>query len=166
MDNTRQTNVTIVVEDEKALYSTFSPEVEFNESVKAYIKAKIAEQDYNKNISMTVRAHKPLDEEKFRTAVANWIRSEQTLGRMKEKNTIRPLIGLLLFGSVLLWVSIVLVERNDVLKYSLLPIMGSLALSSATKILIIDIPTIHAEKVMTRKTQKNSTVTFVYDNDQ
>ena len=75
------------------------------------------------------------------------------------------LIGLLAFGSIFLMVSLALQQRFEVLKYSLLPIMGSLALSKATGILLIDMPTIRAQRWMLNELEKKNMITFEYDSD-
>ena len=82
-----------------------------------------------------------------------------------EKDTIRMFIGLLVVGSIFLVVSLALQQRFEVLKYSLLPIMGSLALSKATGILLIDMPTIKAQRWMLNKLGKKNLITFEYDSD-
>ena len=69
MHHVEQMNIILVVEDEKSLYTNFSPEAEFDHDVKEYIKSKIAgEEDNNKSVQLTVVSQDPLDEEKFRLA--------------------------------------------------------------------------------------------------
>ncbi len=164
MNNTDQAQIRLIVDDEQTLYSKFSPEDEFNESVKSYIRSKITNKDSAKEISLTVISQKPLDEERFRTAVANWIRDEKISFKVTEKNTIHRLFGLLIFGSIMILICLFLEKRIDVLKYSLLPIMGSLALSRAASILVLDMPAIRAQRWMLNEMEKRKVITFEYEN--
>ena len=122
------TAVDLIADDEKALYNPFNPESEFSESVKLYILSKAAVNRYSKGIKLKVFSREPLDEEKFRAAASNWIEGEKAAFRVKEKHTICQLLGLLIFGSIALVLSLALTNYNEVIKYSLLPIMASPAL--------------------------------------
>ncbi len=68
--------------------------------------------------------------------------------KVEYKDTIRMLIGLLVVGSVMVVLSLALQKRFEVLSYSLIPIMGSLALGNAASILAIDLPTYGVKKRM------------------
>lgn len=83
-NNQKEKNITLIVNDEKTLYSAFSPEDEFDESVKSYIRSKIAGMDYKQNVRLKVVSRNHIDEDRFRLAVSNWIRDEKTiLGKKK-----------------------------------------------------------------------------------
>ena len=81
MDNAEQKNVRLVVDDEQKLYTPFNPDDEFSEPVKAYIRTKITGKEDHQSISLTVMSHDPVNEERFRSAVSNWIRAEKALFR-------------------------------------------------------------------------------------
>ena len=166
MNHTDQTNIRLVVEDEQTLYTSFSPEDEFDESVKTYIKAKIVGREDKKNIRLTVVSQKPINEEKFRFAVYNWTKEEAKKLRRDEKYTIFLMMGLLLFGSISLMVSIALENYYAVVKYSLLPIMGSLALTEAVRVLIINLPTISIERRMIKEIERHNVIKFEYASDK
>ena len=157
--------VRLVVDDENMLYTSFSPEDELDESVKSYIRSKIEGDKLRQYFQLTVISREPLDEARFRSAVSNWIKDEKALLSGKEKETIIRLIGSLIFGSIMLVLSIELEAQIDVVKYSLMPIMGSLALSSAAGILVETIPTIRATKWLLRETERNNLITFEYGCD-
>ncbi len=53
------------------------PAPEFGMFVKSYIRSKISVTGKLKRISLTVLSEKPLDEERFRSAVSNWIQDEK-----------------------------------------------------------------------------------------
>ena len=154
----------LVVEDEKSLYTNFSPEAEFDHDVKEYIKSKIAGEEDNKSVQLTVVSQAPLDEEKFRSAVSNWISDEKKVLRQSEKNTTRLFFGLLVFGSIMILLSSVLVSRFTVLQNTLIPIMGSVSLTRAVRTLIIDVPKVRAQKWIFKEMEKNNVVSFEYDN--
>ena len=103
--------------------------------------------------------------EKFREAAANWVSGEKAKFRAKEKNTYFTLIGLLIFGSIMLVLCLSLQKNIYELQYSLMPIMGSLALSKATGILVIDIPVIHAQKWILNEMNKYNVIKFEYGSD-
>ncbi len=85
MHHVEQTNIILVVEDEKSLYTNFSPAAEFSHDVKDYIKSKIAGEEDNKSVQLTVVSQEPLDEEKIRSAVSAWISDEKRVLRQSEK---------------------------------------------------------------------------------
>ena len=167
MKQTEQNNVRLIVKDEQDLYTPFNPEAEFSYSVQEYLRSKIGKiyrLDYSHGIILTVISQEPINEVKFRSAQANWISDEKALFRIKEKATCRLLITLLVTGSILLMLSMSLVKRIDVLQYSLLPIMASLALSKATGMLLIDIPISNAKKHLLNQMEKNSVIVFEREN--
>lgn len=166
MDRIKHNNIRLVVNEEHSLYMPYAPDAEFNYPVKEYIRSKSTIEDPGQSIDLTVISRETLDEERFRTAVSNWIREEKALFRVKEKETIRTLVGLLVFGSIFIMFSIALQKRFEVLKYSLLPVLGSLALSKATGILIIDMPTIRAQRKMISDLEKKSVITFEYVHEE
>ena len=167
MGNAEQTNIKLIVDDEQSLYVSFSPEDEFSDSVKSYIRSKLSDGMHSRQgINMTVISRKPIDEERFRSAVSNWIRDEKESFNKREKETRISLIGGLVFGSLLLILSIVMEQRVEVLKYSLLPIMGSLALSKAASVLVVDVPTIRVERWFFTEIEKNSVITFEYVHEE
>ena len=166
MKHSEQENIRLLVDDEKTLYTKFNPEAEFDEPVKKYIRSKIAVKKGLKCIRMTVISKKPLDEEKFRSATSNWIMEEKVLLQANEENTIRLLIGLLIFGSILVLLGLAAQSQNEWIRYSILPVMGSLALSKAAGILLVDLPTLSANKGIFSAVEKNNVITFEYENNK
>ena len=166
MDNAEQKNIRLVVDDEQKLYTPFSPEDEFNEPVKAYIRSKIAGKDDYQSISLTVMSRDLLNEEKFRSAVSNWIRDEKAMFQKTGKDLMRMLVGLLIVGSILIVLSLALEKQVEVLKYSLLPVMGSLSLSRAAGIMVLKLPTNTANKRRINEMEQNSVITFEYGYEQ
>ena len=54
MDSKERKGIRLVVEDEKTLYSAFSPEDEFDWAVKSYIRSKLADGGHRQSVDMTV----------------------------------------------------------------------------------------------------------------
>ena len=162
MDQTEQMNITLVVDDEQSLYNKFSPDPEFSEPVKAYIRSKVVSKGDHQGIGLTVQSRSPLDEEKFRSAVSDWIRDEKALFRKLEKELLRTMVALLIVGSILIILSLTLEKHVEVLKYSLIPILGSLALSKAAGIMVIKIPANTKNRKLINEMEENSVITFEY----
>ena len=165
-DFTEQKKIRIVVKDEQSLYTPYSPEDEFCQPVKMYIRSKIAGEKLRQTFILTVISRDPVNEERFRSAVSNWIREEKNIFRKEEKETVLRLAGSLILGSVLIILSIALQQQISVLKYSLLPVMGSLALSGAAGIMIGDMPTVRAKRWMISEMEKNNIIIFEYGCDR
>ena len=166
MDNRQRTTITLIVNNEERLYAPLSPEPEFDYKTQMYIKTKAAEEDMKSTIDMHVVSREPLNEDRFRTAVSNFVKQERALLRRTEKETLRTFIGLLAFASIFIMLSVALQQRFEVLKYSLLPFMGTLSLSRAARILLLEMPTMNAKEWMLNELEKNSKITFEYESDK
>ncbi len=160
--NTEENTIKVLVANEEDLYNPFNPDSELSDALKTYIRAKAAELDNNRDIHLTVISHTPIDEDRFQSAVSNWIKSEKAVFKSEEKDTFRTLIGLIAFGSLFLTFSVAIVNKNYLLKYSLLPIIGSLALSRAARIMILELPIIRAKKWIIGQMEKNNAISFEY----
>ncbi len=164
--NKNARNVRILVTDEALLYSPFSPDDEFHSDFKLYIRSKMSVGAYDRRVKMTVLSRVRLDEDKFRRAVADWVREEQALFARKYTETIRLLIGLLAVGSIMILLCLGFRTQSSVLRYSILPVMGSLSLTRAGGILLIDLPTVKATKWLIRELEHNSEIVFEYEEDR
>ena len=142
-----------------------SPEPEFNGSVKEYIKSKLIGDDYRNGINITVISDKPIDEKRFFTAKENWIRTDSIIFKAEEKSTVRTLVGSILFGFAMLVSCLAIEEKYVMLQYSLMPIMGSIALGDAASILIKDMPMILVKKRIMKEMKNNNIITFEYGSD-
>ena len=88
-------DITVIVNDENSLYVPYSPESIFSEGIKSYIRSKTTEANSGNGIRLIVKSPSAMDEERFRTAVKNWIREEGALFTREEKITSRTLISML-----------------------------------------------------------------------
>ena len=158
--------IRLAVKDEQILYSPFSPEDEFSRPVKLYIRSKLSGGTHDQRIKLIVTSRERLDEDRFRRAAANWSRDEKEKFTNGYNDMILKLIGLLIAGSILIILCLVLQTRFSVLKYSLLPIMGTLALTKAGGILLIDLPTSRAIKWMIGNLENKNDIEFEYTADQ
>ena len=84
---------------------------------------------------------------------------------MEQKNNLRTLIGLLVVGSILIIASISLQQFNELLRYTLLPVMGSLALSRSARILILEMPVVNAKQKIIKQIEQSNKIIFKYDDD-
>ena len=166
MDKAEKKNIRLVVDDEQALYSAFSPDNEFDEPVKRYIRSKIVGKGLHQSISLTVISREPLNEERFLSAVSNWVSDERALFLERRRNMLRMQVILLTVGSILFILSLFLQNRYELLKYSLVPIFGSLCLSKAAGIILLDMPTNIAYKKLLDEMEQNSLTTFEYGYDR
>ena len=156
-------NVRILVTDEALLYSPYSPDDEFHSDLKLHIRSKMSVGNYDRRVKLTVISRVRLDEERFRRAAADWVREEQALFARKYTETIRLLIGLLAVGSIMILLCLGFHTQSSVLRYSILPVMGSMALTRAGALLIIDLPTVRATKWLIGELEHNSEIVFEYD---
>ena len=166
MGNSKKNTIRIAVKDEEALYSQFSPEAEFSDDAKKYIISKLESQSDRNSINLIVMSDKPIDEDRFKAASANWTRNEKKVFRKKAITTILRLLALLTFGSIFVILSIAFDEKIVELKYSLLPIMGSLALSKAGSILVLEMPLITTYNWLFKQIEKKNVITFEYGNEK
>lgn len=152
--------IELLVNDESDLYIPYSPDSEFNQGVRSYIKSKIAYLGYDKAVNLKVISSAPIDEEKFRAAVANWIRDEKVLFMQESKEDNRMLIGMLVIASLFITLSLVLTEHVSVLSYTIIPVLGSVALGRAAGICISDLPINKTKRMLIDDMQKNGVIEF------
>ena len=99
MEQRKYKDVKLIVNDEDSLYMPFSDGDEFAFSVRDYIKTKYAGAELGDLLRLTVVSAVPIDEDRFRSAVSNWIVDEKLKFRQEEKTTNRMLIGFLVIAS-------------------------------------------------------------------
>lgn len=157
--------IKLVVNDEQSLYNSFNPEDEFDGSVKSYITSKIVDTNSIKGITLNVISQEPIDEDRFRSAVSSWVKDEKAAFKLKEKTILITLLAALIFGSLMLLLCIFLEKTIDVIQYSLMPIMGSLALGKSAGILVEDLPIIKAQNVIFKEMERSNVITFEYGQD-
>ena len=161
MIDLKETNyVEIVVNDENDLYTPLSPDNEFEQGVRSYIKSKIALIGYDHNIGLKVISPAPIDEERFRSAVKNWIRDEKISMEQALRESNRIMFGMLVIASVFIILSLVLSKYISVLSYTIIPVLGSVALGRAAGIFITEMPVIKAKQKMADELEMNSPVIF------
>ena len=160
MNKLEPINISLFVEDEETIYTTLSPVDELSWQVKAYINSKVFIYDTKQNINLTVISHKPLDEDRFRSAVSVWLKEEKAALDVKMSETNRIFIGTLAMGSIFLMLNIFLQGLNDLIKYSILPIMSSLSLGNAVRIMLIERPILKAKIKMLERLKETSVITF------
>lgn len=166
MDHAKPADVRLVVNDENSLYTKFSPEAEFDIGVKTYLKSKLACEGYVTSIKLTVTAPAPIDEERFLSAVANWTRDERKTILQEATVNKRLLLGLLVVASLFIIISLSMSKHINVFSYTIIPVLGSVALGRAAGIFITDLPINDAKIKMLNAMEKNNVISFEYDNDK
>ena len=160
MDQRKYKDVKLIVNNEESLYIPFSEGDEFSFSVRDYIKAKYAGAEIGDLLRLTVVSAVPIDEDRFRSAVANWVYEEKLKFRQEEKITNRMLIGFLVIASLFIILSLRLEQSVDVLAYTIIPVLGSVALGRAAGICLTDLPINRARKQMLNDMEHNSPIIF------
>ncbi len=139
-------DIKIVVNDEDSLYVPYSPESEFNEGLKSYIRSKVAEESSGSGIRLIVMSPSPINEEKFKTAIRNWTRDQRAVFVREDKITSRTLISLLVFASFFIILSMYLSKYDNVFSYTIIPVLGSVALGRAAGMFITELPVSKGKK--------------------
>ena len=155
------TEIRLLVKNEKDLYTRFSPEDEFEYRLKNYLRSKIACSGFKNSIRLTVLSPSAIDENRFRAAVSNWIRDERAVFQQEASTSKRLLTGLLIIASILITMSLALVEHFSVLSYTIIPVLGSVALGKAAAICITELPIINIKLKLLREMEKNNAISFV-----
>ncbi|MCR5034606.1 MAG: hypothetical protein K6B42_04195 [Clostridia bacterium] len=125
----QETNIIrLVVEDEQSLYSPFSPDCEFNENVKQYIRSKASLGDYRQPMELIVISSSPLDEERIRSAIANWVKDEKTLFIRKEKQSTQLPSAMFIIGASIIILITLLRQFIEPLTYAVILIIGTAVL--------------------------------------
>ena len=160
MEQRKYKDVKLIVNDEDSLYMPFSDGDEFAFSVRDYIKTKYAGAELGDLLRLTVVSAVPIDEDRFRSAVSNWIADEKLKFRQEEKTTNRMLIGFLVIASFFIILSLRLESQIDVLAYTIIPVLGSVSLGRAAGICLTDLPSNKARKNMINDMEKNCPIIF------
>ena len=153
-------DIRIIVENENSLYVPYSPESEFNEGLKSYIRSKVAELSSGSGIRLVVISPTAMDEEKFKTAIRNWTRDQKAVFAREDKITSRTLISLLVFASFFIILSMYLSKYDNVFSYTIIPVLGSVALGRAAGMFISEMPVSKGKKHYLKEVEKNSTIVF------
>jgi hypothetical protein len=160
MERTGISDIRLYVRNEEDLYVPFAPDGEFHDRVKNYLRTKLSGKDFGNSVRMIVASPGPIDEDRFHSAVQNWIRDEKAIFRQEEKRTARLMRGMLVIGSVLIVLSLFLEGYAESFSYTLIPIMGSVALGRVASTWIIDWPVIKAKRTLIDRIAQSSTVVF------
>ena len=166
MERIQPMNLRLVVKNESSLYDPFSPGEDFSDALRKYIRTKIVGKDDHQTINMTVTSRTPLNEERFRSAVANWITDEKGAFRKMQKEMLRLLVVYLVLGSLLIILRVMLEPFSKDLQYTILPILASFSLGRAAAIMIVDLPRNSRYKKLINEMEQNCVITFVYGCEQ
>lgn len=153
-------DIKIIVNDEKSLYVPYSPDSEFNEGIKSYIRLKTTEAKMDHSIRLIVMSPFAMNEEKFRTAIRNWVKDEKILFEREAKISRQMMIAMLVIASLFIVLSMYLSKYDNVFSYTIIPVLGSVALGRAAGMCVTEFPVNAAKKHFLNEVEKTSTVVF------
>lgn len=156
-------NIRLIVEDEQSLYTSFSPDSEFNENVKQYIRSKASIVDYRQPIELTVISSSPLDEERFKSAIANWINDETTLFIRQEKQSLQlPRVMFIVGASIIILITL-LKQFIEPLTFAVIVIIGTAVLGRGVTNWYEHTLGIKAKRWLLSELKKTNTIVFQND---
>lgn len=159
------TEIRLKVDKEENLYNPLNPESEFSYGVKNYLRTQMTRAGYKTSFRLRVLSSTAMDEEKFREASANWMREEKSLLRQEAKQSNRMLMGMLLIASFFIILSLSLTKHISVLSYTIIPVLGSVALGRAAGICLTDLPINTAKRNMIDEMESQNNIIFEYAED-
>ena len=156
-------NIKILVKDEQDLYMRFSPADEFSDSLKRYIRSKTACADQDQHIKLEVTSSAPLDQERFRSAAANWINEEKALFRQEFKRNNLSQIRMLILGIVFIIIGMLLESYINMMPliYMAITTIGSFGLGRAVAAWIEQLPENRKMLQLTNEMEKTSLIEFI-----
>lgn len=155
--------IRILAEDEQSLYTPLSPDDEFSEPVKTYIRSKLLGYNLKHQLKLTVISSSPLDEEKFKSATANWVKDEKAVFDRKERySTILPTVMFIIGGLVVVLMSL-LRKYFDPIEYAVIVIIGTAVMGRGVTNWYEHVPAIRTRKWLTNEIEKTSTIVFEYE---
>lgn len=162
----KENNIRLLVKDEQSLYSPFSPDAEFSEPVKSYIRSKTLGDDFKQQIKLTVISSAPLDEDRFRTAAANWVKDEKAGFEQDYKRYIHFPRAMFIIGVLIIILVSLLKPYLDPLTHAIILIIGTAVAGKGVVNWYEQVPAIRARKQLTKEIDKTSTIVFEYGDSQ
>ena len=159
MEKEKRQEIILLVDNEKDLYTPFSPEYEFSDQVIAYITSKM-EGMHSQNLVLKVVSEVPVNEEHFRAAVRSWIEAgEAQLERERKRNIIKQawMFGA---GAAFIAISLLLEKSIPVLPYTILSTIGAFSIWEASSVWIIQRPKNRLKKRMISRLKRDGSVEF------
>lgn len=157
-------NIRLIVKDEQDLYTPLSPDDEFSDPVKSYIRSKALNADYKQPVKLTVISSSPLDEEKFRSAAANWVREEKTAFELNAKQSTKLPTAMFIIGGLVVIIVSLLKQHFEPLTYAIILIIGTAVIGKGVTNWYEHVPAIRARRWLTEEVEKKSTIVFEYEN--
>ena len=158
-------NIRLLVKDEQSLYTPFSPDDEFSEPVKTYIRSKALGDDYKQQIKLTVISSAPLDEDKFRSASANWIEEEKALFEQNEKRATQLPTAMFIIGALIIILVTLFKSYFEPLTFAIILIIGTAVIGKGVTNWYEHVPAYKAKKWLATEIDKTSTIEFLYEDD-
>ena len=162
----KENNIRLLVKDEQSLYSPFSPDAEFSEPVKSYIRSKTFGDDYKQQIKLTVISSSPLDEEKFRSSASKWVEEEKAVFEQNYRRFIHLPRAMFIIGVLIIILVSLLKPYFEPLTHAIILIIGTAVAGKGVVNWYEQVPAIRARKWMTEEINNTSTIVFEYTDGQ
>jgi len=91
-------SIMLQVTDEQSLYQPLNPEDEFSAGVKQYIRSKAVCINKKQSLKLVVISPDALNQERFKSAVMNWIHEEKTRFRQETDRNYFVQVRMLITG--------------------------------------------------------------------
>jgi len=112
---------------------------------------------------LTVISSSPLDEERFRSAIANWIKDEKTLFIRKEKQSVQLPSAMFIIGASIIILITLLRQFIELLTYAVILIIGTAVLGRGVTNWYEHTLGIKAKKWLLSELNKTNVIVFQND---
>ena len=152
--------------DKTPVFEPLNPNPEFHKEVKRYLALQFLDEDYGKDIRLTVTYSASLDEERFRTALSNWFwRRGWDLEREQRRNGYEQ-ISRLAVGILLTFACVALQQYEDEIGYKILSIVTSFSLSRVVSIWLSTMPTNQIQRGVNRYIAQHTIIVFRHQDEK
>ena len=149
------------VQSEEWLYQTLDPEEAcFTDEIRSYIYGKMVRQIKQKDHEIIVQSPEQLNEEKFLSAVRQWIRDDKESMRTERKKdmVMQTYFGLLGIGFLLL--EIILEGKASIVWQTVISAVSGFSLWEVVNIWIFQFPVLRLRKKVLEKITKKTKIRF------
>ena len=149
------------IEKESDLYCPYNSDHELSSDIGEYYLSKVKERGIKDSIVIRISSLEPLDEERVRNSIGNWLRSaDNEYKREARENRIRQ-IAYFAVGLVFIVISLVLDNYMKTLMFTIFSTIGSLAISESALIWLEENPKIALVRKLAEKWLKSLDIEFV-----
>ena len=150
------------VDNEKELYHAFDPdETQLSDEVVSYLSDRMTERNLGEEVDLQIISPDPVDEDKFRNAVAKWVSDEQRLIRIERRKNLLQMIWRFGLGMLFIIISLMVQSKVSAVWFTVLSTIGAFSIWEAANIWIIENPKLRMRKRVMEKMSGYITIRFV-----